>query len=146
MRDLMDLGVRRKGALWPAPHYRSCQPPSTDMRGPAVAWGYYLELVSAAWRWLILYSYHSASWEPQLLFLVIMQTLLLLHCNFSPIKVLLGRAWAQCWGLVAAEAGAQTNPRAAASGGLLCLCSVWRCSHRLWNAVLGVLDEGPPKR
>lgn len=35
-RDLKDLGVRRKGALRPAPHYRSCQPPSTDIRGPTV--------------------------------------------------------------------------------------------------------------
>lgn len=47
-RDLKDLGVRRKGALRPAPHYCSCQPPSTDMRGPTMARGFYLELVSAA--------------------------------------------------------------------------------------------------
>lgn len=42
----LDLHVRvaeriwrsdEKGALSPAPHYRSCQPPSTNMRGPTVA-------------------------------------------------------------------------------------------------------------
>lgn len=55
--------------LWGLPpHYRSCHPPSTHMRGPTLAWGFYLELVSAARRWLILHSYHSAPWELQLLF------------------------------------------------------------------------------
>lgn len=66
-RDLKDLGVRQKGALRSAPHYCSCQIPSTDIRGPTVARGFYLELDSAARRWLILHSYHFAPLESQLL-------------------------------------------------------------------------------
>lgn len=103
-----DLEVRRKGALSPAPHYRSCQPPSTNMRGPTVAWGLYLELVSAAQRWLILYSYHSAPWDPQLLSPChhkdsVAATLQFLPSQSSPWQ---GLIW--CWGLVAAEVGAQS--------------------------------------
>lgn len=52
------------------------------------------------------------------------------------IELRLGGSWG--WGSVTLHA--------AVSDALLCLCSVWRCSHSLWNAVLGVLEEGPPKR
>lgn len=146
-RDLKDLGVRRKGAPRPpAPRYCSCQPPSTDMRGPTMAQGFNLELVSAAWRWLILYSYHSAPWEPQLLFpchhtVSVAATLQFLPNQSSPwqgLSLVLrpGGSWGR----------GSVTLRAASSGGLLCLCSVWRYSHRPWNAVLGVLGEGPPKR
>lgn len=144
-RDLKDLGVRRKGALRPAPHYRSCQPSSTDMRGPTVAWGFYLELVSAAWRWLILYSYHSAPWETQLLFPChhadSVAAALQLLPNESSLRQGLslvlrpGGSWG--WGSVA--------PRAAGSRGLLCLCSVWRCSPHCGMQCWACWMRGLPK-
>lgn len=145
----LDLHVRvaeriwrsdEKGALSPAPHYRSCQPPSTNMRGPTVAWGPYWALVSAAQRWLILYSYHFAPWEPQLLspchhtdsVAATLQFLPSQSSLWQDLSLVLrpGGSWG--WGSVAL--------RAAATSGLLCMCSIWRCSHCLWNAVLGVLD------
>lgn len=134
IRDLKDLGVRRKGAPRPAPHYRSCQPLSTVMRGPTVAWGF-----QQLGRWLILHSSHSAPVEPQLLS----------SCHHTdsdgatvrrlPGSSSLARGRGSSWGLVAAEAGTQ-SPRVPLAS------RVWRCSHSLWNAGLGVLEEGPPER
>lgn len=73
-----------------------------------------------------------------------------LYCSYiaisPPVKALLGRAQTKWWGLGGSWGWGSDSMHTAACGGLLCLCSVWRCSHCLWNAVLGILEEGPTKR
>lgn len=110
-------GVKRKGALRLAGHSHSCQPSSTDMRGSTVAWRFYW------FRWLILYSYHSASWEPQLLFACHHMDFVAAVLQFLTSQTFIGKAWAFCWGLVAAETRAydlQVLPRVV----VCCACAV----------------------
>lgn len=70
--------------------------------------------------------------------LVIARTWSLLCCNFCPGPVL--RPNDSWW------PGAFASPACSRGWWSAPLLRRWRCSHCLWNAVLGVLDEGPPQR
>lgn len=130
----VSLYHRAEGLQW-----RRCSGerfPSTDARGPSVAWGFYISWFSAAWKWLMPTVITLLLGSRSCFSLVIAWTLSLLHCNFCLRLVLRpGDSWAPGVSLVLL---------AAEGGGLAPLAQCWRCSHCLWNAVPGVL--GPPQR
>lgn len=107
-------GFSGEGALGSVSH--SYQPPSTDARGPSVAWRFYTSWFSAAWKWLMPTVITLLLGSRSCFSLVIAWTLSLLHCNFCLRLVLRpGDSWAP---------GVSLALLAAEGGGLLRLRSV----------------------